>query len=150
MQCDNEELLCFVEECLIKEFGLEDLLFLSKEIFSIDLKRQLLGAIGIRKILESENSIPMQQIIETNLVPRFIELFEIDNPQLQVECALILGRLTTGNSQLIQRIVDNGGITALLKLLDSKCPAITEQVKQIYLYSFLELWQKKKNRLYLL
>ena len=45
-------------------------------------------------------------------------------PSLTVRHAWSLSNLATGNTQRIQSIVDQGGIFAVLKLLDSKHPRI--------------------------
>ena len=127
---EKPELWCFVEECHKKIFVLEDLPRLFEEIRSMDLRKQHLGVIGLRKLLENPNQLPIQQIIEANIVPYLIEILKMNNfPYLKYEIAWILTNLSMGNASHVQNIVDNGGIISLIKLLDSKFPVILEQVK---------------------
>ena len=127
---EKSELWCFVEECHKKIFVLEDLPCLFEEIRSMDLRKQHLGVIGLRKLLEYRNQPLIQQISDGNIVPRLIEILKMDDfPYLKYEVAWILADLSGENTFHIQIIVDNGGITSLIKLLDSKFPVILEQVK---------------------
>ena len=127
---ENPEFWCFVEECHKKIFVLEDLPCLFEEIRSMDLRKQHLGVIGLRKLLEYRNQPLIQQISDGNIVPRLIEILKMDDfPYLKYEVAWILADLSGENTFHIQIIVDNGGITSLIKLLDSKFPVILEQVK---------------------
>ena len=125
---EKPELWCFVEECHKKSFGLEDLPSLFEDIRSTDLQKQHLGVIGIRKILENPNKLQIQQVINANLVPRLIEILELDDfHYLKYEVGWILTNLSTGNTLQVLNIVENGGIISLMKLLDSKYPPSVEQ-----------------------
>lgn len=85
--------------------------------------------IGIRKLLsDAERTLPIQAIIDANVVPKMIKFMSESNyPRLQMEAAWALTNIATGTSSQCQSIIDKGGIPLFVKLLSSQYPNVVEQ-----------------------
>ncbi|XP_027936101.1 importin subunit alpha-4-like, partial [Vigna unguiculata] len=71
---------------------------------------------------------PIQEIVATGVVPRFVEfLSREDSPQLQLESVCVLTNISSGTSQYTILIVDEGVIPPLVTLLSSTDVDIREQ-----------------------
>jgi hypothetical protein len=54
-------------------------------VYDINDIKVIFGTIGFRRLLSQEKNPPIQQVIDANLVPRFIHfLSRVDFPKLQV------------------------------------------------------------------
>ena len=119
----------YIKTCLERQYTINEFPFLIENINSKILKNEYLGVIGIRKILSIEISPPIQSVIDANLVPKLLEFMErSEHPSLQLESTWALTNIATGNSFQIQSIVDRGGLTALIKLLESPLLDLVDQV----------------------
>jgi importin subunit alpha-1 len=84
--------------------------------------------IGIRKLLSVEKALPIQAVIDANVVPKMIKFMsETAYPRLQMEAAWALTNIASGTSAQCQSIIDKGGIPLLVKLLSSPYDDVIEQ-----------------------
>jgi len=91
-----------------------------EDINSNDIFKQYRGIIGVRKSLSFDSGIPIQQIIDANLVPRMIKFLQRkDEPQLQLEAAWALANVASGTTAQTQIVLDKGALPWLIQFLRS-------------------------------
>lgn len=84
--------------------------------------------IGIRKLLSVDKMLPIQAVIDANVVPKMIKFMsEKAYPRLQMEAAWALTNIASGTSVQCQSIIDKGGIPLFVKLLSSPHDDVIEQ-----------------------
>lgn len=128
----DKELKLYIDSCLQKTFSYDDFSFLVENLTSGNLRNEYLGIIGLRKLLSLENHPPIQLVIDSNLIPKMIELMgRNDQPSLQLESTWCLTNVATGDSYQIQTILDRGGLNALIGLMRSPLLELVDQVKNI-------------------
>lgn len=82
----------------------------------------------VRKILSKEPQPPIDEVIQSGVIPRFAELLERnDCAILQFEVAWVLTNVASGSSQQTKTIVDSGAAKTFIRLLDSPHPEVREQ-----------------------
>lgn len=82
----------------------------------------------IRKILSKEPQPPIDEVIQSGVIPRFAELLERnDCATLQFEVAWVLTNVASGSSQQTKTIVDSGAAKTFIRLLDSPHTEVKEQ-----------------------
>lgn len=82
----------------------------------------------IRKILSKEPLPPIDEVIQSGVIPRFAELLERnDCAILQFEVAWVLTNVASGTSQQTKTIVDSGAAKTFIRLLESPHPEVREQ-----------------------
>jgi hypothetical protein len=100
-----------------------DLNVLANMIFSEDRNMQYEGTQGYRKLLSIEKTPPIDEVIKTNAIARFVEFLErYDYPQLQFESAWALTNVASGTSEHTNVVIDNGAVPIFCRLL--KCSEI--------------------------
>jgi len=125
---ENQQLREFIDQCLKRNFAMEDFFMILEAINSTYRFKQHLGVIGLRKILSIEEGPPIQPVIDANLIPRLIEFMQKDDePHLQLEAAWALTNVASGTTQQTQTIIDKGGIPLFIKLLGSPHVDVAEQ-----------------------
>ena len=116
-----------VNECKTKIYTLDDLPTLLEEIRSEDLHKQYNGVIGIRKLLCKDQDLPIQQVIEANLVPVLMRFLKMPVVEIQFESAWALTNNAGGNSQQTRVVIEHGGISAFLGLVLSPSEDVSDQ-----------------------
>ncbi|KAB5527397.1 hypothetical protein DKX38_021244 [Salix brachista] len=97
-------------------------------VWSDDKNMQLEGTTHFRKLLSIERSPPINEVIQSGVVPRFIEfLARNDFPQLQFEAAWALTNIASGTSENTRVVIDHGAIPIFVKLLSSPAEDVREQ-----------------------
>ncbi|EDO08544.1 armadillo/beta-catenin-like repeat domain containing protein [Babesia bovis T2Bo] len=93
-----------------------------------DYQTQLSCTKHFRKLLSLEVDPPIEQIVNTGVVPVFIEfLGRFDAPELQFEAAWAITNVASGNQQQTKVATDNGAVPKLIALLDSPKEEVREQ-----------------------
>lgn len=107
---------------------IQNFVTLKNNLMSGDLKEVFKGTYEFRMLLSVETLPPIQDVIETNLVPRFVELLSPNNvlykngdPDLarntRLEAAWVLTNIASGTSSQTKVVVDCGAIPLLLQML---------------------------------
>lgn len=82
----------------------------------------------VRKILSKEPQPPIDEVIQSGVIPRLAELLKRnDCAILQFEVAWVLTNVASGSSQQTKTIVDSGAAKTFIQLLDSQHPEVREQ-----------------------
>lgn len=97
-------------------------------VTSADRAQQLVSTTQCRILLSKEKNPPIDEVVEANLVPFFIQFLTYDDsPQLQFEAAWTLTNIASGTSDQTQLVVDAGAVPLLIKLLMSPAEDVREQ-----------------------
>ncbi|KAK9195891.1 hypothetical protein WN943_004019 [Citrus x changshan-huyou] len=97
-------------------------------VWSDDNNLQLEATTQFRKLLSIERSPPIEEVIQSGVVPRFVEfLMREDYPQLQYEAAWALTNIASKTSEDTKVVIDHGAVPIFVKLLASPNDDIREQ-----------------------
>ncbi|CAL9750301.1 unnamed protein product [Musa acuminata subsp. burmannicoides] len=110
------------------EKKLESLPAMVAGVYSDDSTLQLEATTQFRKLLSIERSPPIEEVIQSGVVPRFVEfLTREDYPQLQFEAAWALTNIASGTSENTKVVIDHGAVPIFVKLLSSPSDDVREQ-----------------------
>ncbi|MQL95110.1 hypothetical protein Taro_027773 [Colocasia esculenta] len=110
------------------EKKLESLPAMVAGVYSDDNNLQLEATTQFRKLLSIERSPPIEEVIQSGVVPRFVEfLRREDFPQLQFEAAWALTNIASGTSENTKVVIDHGAVPIFAKLLNSPSDDVREQ-----------------------
>ncbi|KAH3760979.1 importin alpha [Pelomyxa schiedti] len=86
------------------------------------------GTMALRALLSLENSPPIQEVLDSGVVPRLIQFLGLaDNPKFQYEALWALTNICSGNTKQTQAVIDYGIIPPLISLLSSTAVDVVEQ-----------------------
>ncbi|KAM7277438.1 hypothetical protein ACFE04_019304 [Oxalis oulophora] len=110
------------------ESKLESLQALVASIRSNDKEAQLSATTQFRKLLSIERSPPINEVVQTGVVPLFVQFLGRDDfPQLQFEAAWALTNIASGTSENTGVVIDHGAVPIFVKLLSSASDDVREQ-----------------------
>lgn len=110
------------------ERRLESLPQMIAGVWSDNTNLQLEATTQFRKLLSIERSPPIEEVIQSGVVPRFVEfLVREDFPQLQFEAAWALTNIASGTSENTKVVIDHGAVPIFVRLLGSPSDDVREQ-----------------------
>ncbi|KAL8484886.1 hypothetical protein ACS0TY_027253 [Phlomoides rotata] len=110
------------------EKKLETLPAMVAGIWSNEGELQFEATTHFRKLLSIERNPPIEEVIQSGVVPRFVEfLTREDFPQLQFEAAWALTNIASGTSENTRVVIDHGAVPIFAKLLGSPSDDVREQ-----------------------
>ncbi|CAA0825482.1 Importin subunit alpha-1 [Striga hermonthica] len=107
---------------------LESLPAMIAGVWSNDANLQLEATTQFRKLLSIERNPPIEEVIQSGVVPRFVEFLGRDDyPQLQFEAAWALTNIASGTSENTNVVIDHGAVPIFVRLLSSPSDDVREQ-----------------------
>jgi importin subunit alpha-6/7 len=104
-----------------------DLPEMVKGVFSEHIDSQIAATTKFRKLLSKERNPPIEKVIETGVVSRFVEFLRSPHTLVQFEAAWALTNIASGSAQQTQVVIEAGAVPIFVELLRSHEPDVREQ-----------------------
>eukprot|EP00759_Apiculatamorpha_spiralis_P033919 PhF_6_TR35030/c1_g1_i1/m.51046 len=96
-------------------------------IRSNNITANIRGSLMVRKLLSVESNPPIDEVIQSNIVPRLVEFLRSENTQLQFEAAWALTNIASGTSEHTVFVIQSNAVPLFVELLNSPSDEVREQ-----------------------
>ncbi|KAK5034123.1 Importin subunit alpha-1 [Exophiala sideris] len=96
-------------------------------VFSDQIDAQIQATTKFRKLLSKERNPPIEKVIETGVVSRFVEFLRSPHTLVQFEAAWALTNIASGSAAQTQVVIEAGAVPIFVELLSSPEPDVREQ-----------------------
>lgn len=105
----------------------EDLPQMVAGVISDQVDLQIHATTKFRKLLSKERNPPIEEVIKTGVVSRFVSFLRSPHTLVQFEACWALTNIASGSSAQTQVVIEAGAVPLLVELLGSPEPDVREQ-----------------------